>query len=91
VLFALRNTLGRPRWGLSVPKKVGSAVIRNQIKRRIREIIRREKKTMGSNERDFCILVRPGAARVTLADLRQELVMLSEKVSFSRPSAPTNE
>lgn len=34
------NTSGYPRLGLSVPKKVGNAVIRNRIKRRCREAFR---------------------------------------------------
>jgi len=89
VLFALGNTLGRARWGLSVPKKAGSAVERNRIKRRLREIMRRETERLPSG-RDICVLARPDAAKATLDDLRQELIMLSEKASSSRSSARTN-
>ena len=34
------NQLGRTRLGLSVPKKIGNAVVRNQVKRLIREAFR---------------------------------------------------
>jgi ribonuclease P protein component len=89
VIFALGNSLGRPRWGLSVPKKAGSAVVRNRIKRRLREIMRRETALMPGS-RDICVLARPDAAQATLDDLRQELVMLSEKASSSPSSARTS-
>jgi ribonuclease P protein component len=89
VIFALGNTLGRSRWGLSVPKKAGSAVERNRIKRRLREIMRRQMRTIAGS-RDICVLARPDAARATLDDLRQELIMLSEKASSSRSSARTS-
>jgi len=89
VIFALGNSLGRSRWGLSVPKKAGSAVERNRIKRRLREIMRRQMGTTAGS-REICVLARPDAARATLDDLRQELTMLSEKASSSRSSAPTS-
>jgi ribonuclease P protein component len=89
VIFAFGNSLGRSRWGLSVPKKAGSAVVRNRIKRRLREIMRREMARIPGN-RDICVLARPDAAGATLDDLRQELVMLSEKASSSPSSARTS-
>ncbi len=88
MLFALDNALGRSRWGLSVPKKVGSAVHRNRVKRRLREIVRRTGKP--GPERDLCILARPGASQATLMELSQELKMLSERLSSSRSSARTS-
>lgn len=35
------NTLGHSRYGISVSKKRGNAVVRNKIRRQIREIIRK--------------------------------------------------
>lgn len=39
-IFALPNELGHPRLGLSVGRRVGSAVVRNAVKRRVREAFR---------------------------------------------------
>src|SRR5207253_2502982 len=39
-LFVSDNELGRPRVGLAVSKKLGNAVVRNRIKRRLRELVR---------------------------------------------------
>ena len=50
------------RLGLSVPKKaVGSAVARNRIKRRLRELWRARLESLPAG-RDYVLLVRPGLA-----------------------------
>lgn len=51
-----------PRLGLSVPKKaVASAVARNRIKRRLRELWRARLETL-PRTRDYVLIVRPGLA-----------------------------
>ena len=40
VLYGLLNDLGFPRLGVTVSRKIGKAVVRNRVKRRIREIFR---------------------------------------------------
>ena len=50
-----------PRLGLSVPRAVGNAVVRNRIKRQLREIWRQ--KLEGDalpRSRDYVLAVRPG-------------------------------
>ena len=39
VSYTLENELGYSRFGISVPKKTGNAVIRNRIKRQVRSAI----------------------------------------------------
>ena len=39
VSYSLQNELGYSRFGISVPKKTGNAVVRNRIKRQVRAAI----------------------------------------------------
>jgi ribonuclease P protein component len=50
-----------PRLGLAVPKAVGTAVIRNRIKRRLREIFRTRSAEL-PQDHDYVLVVRPGLA-----------------------------
>jgi len=54
------------RLGLAVPKSVGSAVTRNKMKRRLREVFRER---VGSlpQEQDYVLVVRPGLAEAVEA------------------------
>ena len=40
VVYCRRNRLGRNRFGFTVSKKLGKAVVRNRVRRRMREIAR---------------------------------------------------
>jgi ribonuclease P protein component len=60
--FAREDDGGEPRVGLSVSKKaVPSAVARNRIKRRLRELWRARLDALQS-DRDYVLIVRPGLA-----------------------------
>jgi ribonuclease P protein component len=48
-----------PRLGLAVPKAVGTAVVRNRIKRRLRELFR-ERSPELPPDHDYVLVVRPG-------------------------------
>jgi ribonuclease P protein component len=50
-----------PRLGLAVPRAVGTAVVRNRIKRRLRELFR-ERSSELPQDHDYVLVVRPGLA-----------------------------
>ena len=56
VSYALKNDLGYSRYGISVPKKIGNAVLRNRIKRQVRSAI--GKATDFAKPIDMVIIVR---------------------------------
>jgi len=58
-LKAARNELEYSRWGLVVSRKVGSSVVRNRIKRMLREILRQAALKPGW---DIVVLTRPAIA-----------------------------
>ena len=49
------------RLGLAVPKAVGTAVVRNRIKRRLKEIFYARSEELPQNQ-DYVVVVRPGLA-----------------------------
>jgi ribonuclease P protein component len=57
---------GEPRLGLAVPKSVGGAVVRNRIKRRLREIFRSRMETLPRGH-DYVLVARPGLAEAAEA------------------------
>lgn len=59
VVKALPNGLGFSRYGFSVGKRVGGAVVRNRVKRRLREILRPTELKPGW---DIIFIARPAAA-----------------------------
>lgn len=52
---------GAPRLGLAVPKRVGNAVTRNRVKRRLRELWRSRLELIPSGY-DYVLVARPGLA-----------------------------
>jgi len=63
------------RFGISVKKALGGAVVRNRIKRRIREILRRNRTEIPSGW-DIVIHPKSSVARAAFAPLEAELVRL---------------
>jgi ribonuclease P protein component len=50
-----------PRLGLAVPKAIGTAVVRNRVKRRLRELWRARLERIPAG-RDYVLIARPGLA-----------------------------
>jgi ribonuclease P protein component len=63
-----RNGLDRTRYGISTSRKVGSAVVRNTIRRRLRTVLRAMHSSIEPGY-DILLVARPAAAAVRQADL----------------------
>lgn len=70
-VFALPNTLGHARLGLSVPRRVGGAPARNRVKRLLRESFRLCRNDWPTGY-DIVVVVRPHDP-ATLADYQRML------------------
>jgi ribonuclease P protein component len=75
VVFYCANGGERSRFGISVKKALGGAVVRNRIRRRIREILRRNDLEIPSGW-DFVMHPRHSVAGSNFAALQKELVGL---------------
>ena len=90
VLIARVRRDGRPgRVGFTVSKKVGNAVVRNGVRRRLKELVRRRKHWL--HARDLVIVAKPEAATAPGAALLAELSSLLERVSGARPPRNADE
>jgi ribonuclease P protein component len=70
-----RNGLDRTRYGISTGRKVGSAVVRNGIRRRLRTLLHRLDAEVERGY-DVLLVARPAAAGVKQAELDRALRQL---------------
>jgi ribonuclease P protein component len=78
VVQGCSNALTYARLGLSVSRRVGSAVVRNRWKRLIREAFRTQRDAMPPGI-DLVVRPRKGASPV-FADVRYSLVNLARRI-----------
>ena len=73
VVYQLENQQNHFRVGLSVSKKLGNAVTRNQIKRRIRHILLSVREHLADNV-DFVVIARKGVENLDYAEMEKNLL-----------------
>ena len=64
------TAIGRPRLGLTVSRRVGNAVERNRVKRRVREWFRRSRGALAAGW-DLVVIAKPGAAELELREISE--------------------
>lgn len=74
--------MGKPRLGLSVSKKVGTAVKRNRVRRRLKEIFCSSAVGL-PDDVDFVISARPLAAEASFEELTEEFARALHRLSKS--------
>ena len=75
VIYSLANNLNYDKYGISVSKKIGNAVIRNKYKRKIRSIIDNYKKNYVKGL-DYIIILRRGAVEKSFQELEKDFFTL---------------
>jgi len=73
VLFGLESAIAHSRIGITVTRKCGNAVVRNRVKRLVREVFRRHQEELVP-PMDLVLNARLGMERARLSDLEHEFV-----------------
>ena len=76
VLTVAPSELDQTRWGLAVSRRVGNSVVRNRVKRKIRESIRDMRCINGL---DVIVSARPAAATAASGSVRSSLYKLASR------------
>ncbi|MCE2463872.1 MAG: ribonuclease P protein component [Dehalococcoidia bacterium] len=90
VMKIIPNGLDNSRFGFLVGKRIGNAVVRNKVKRRLRDVIRLEPVEAGW---DVIFIARRGADSSDYHQLKRAaggLLKRAKLLSGSHPSAPPN-
>jgi ribonuclease P protein component len=61
------------RFGFTVSKKIGSAVVRNRVRRRLRSIVAGLDPAQVRPDHDYVLIARPGAVDRAYGDLKADL------------------
>ncbi len=79
ILLEDDNEKGHIRFGISVSKKTGNAVIRNKLKRKVRNILSNYK-FFYSKSKDYIIIIRKEALDCPFEELNKSLLELINRL-----------
>lgn len=88
VLLARPNGLEEMRYGITVTKKIGNAVVRNRMKRRFRALLREMLPEAGLAAHDHVLIGREGGVERDFGKLREELAMALSRAAQGKGDPP---
>lgn len=82
-LYCRKNQLGKNRVGITVSAKLGKAVVRNRVRRRLREIYRLQESRFLPGY-DLVVVARGRAVTASFPQLQEAYLSLAEKLQLLR-------
>jgi ribonuclease P protein component len=76
------------RYGITVTKKIGNAVVRNRMKRRFRELLRAALPEQGLPDHDHVLIGREGGVERDFGLLREELAAALSRAAAGKGDPP---
>ena len=71
----------RSRLGVTVSRRIGNAVVRNRVKRRVREFFRKAMRAELPPHTSIVVIARGGAAALESATIADELTMAARNLA----------
>ena len=84
VLYARKNRSGTNRVGITVSKKLGHAVVRNRVRRRLREVYRLNEAKFQPGW-DIVVVARSRCISASFQDIVSAYLALAAKAGILRP------
>jgi len=88
VLLAHPNNGRGKRYGVTVTRKIGNAVVRNRMKRRFRELLRAALPEAGLPDHDHVLIGRAGGIERDFAALRDDLAAALARAAAGKGDKP---
>lgn len=88
VLLAQPNGGRGKRFGITVTRKIGNAVVRNRMKRRFRELLRAALPDAGLPDHDHVLIGRDGGVERDFAKLAAELAEALSRAASGKGDPP---
>ena len=88
MLLARPNAGAGLRFGITVTKRIGNAVVRNRMKRRFRALIRELLPVHGLADTDHVLIGREGGVERDFSSLRTELLAALERARAGKGDPP---
>ena len=76
------------RFGITVTKRIGNAVVRNRLKRRFREMLRAALPLEGLPDHDHVMIGREGGIERNFAKMREEFAAALQRAAEGKGDAP---
>lgn len=77
-IYIKDNDLNKFRFGICVSKKLGNAVTRNKLKRRVKDII--DKSKLHFESKDYIIVLKKSAKSAKYLELKEDLISVLKKI-----------
>ena len=87
ILYVLRRPRPGRRVAFCVSKKLGPAVVRNRMRRRLREVYRLNREKL-ANRCDLILLARPATMKAPFQALERTFLHLAGRAGVLREDAP---
>ena len=88
VLLVNPNAADQVRYGITVTKRIGNAVVRNRMKRRFRALLRELLPAAGLPAHDHVLIGREGGVERDFGKLREELAMALSRAAQGKGDPP---